>query len=355
VPTTPANQSAYCQVDAKRDPLVEFSVIHAPSAMDALKDAPGSNDAAIVWTGSRMIVWSGDHIGNFGCPGSASGVRKGGGLYDPMTQSWEQIPLEGAPQGRHMPAAVWTGSQFIVWGGFGAAIGVLADGGIFTPETMAWSAMNSEGAPATSCNSTVVWTGSQMLLWFSDGDGWAYSVNNDSWAALPRATSPLRLRGLGHAAVWTGLELLAFNEEGSGDDCSTDAAAWDPQSEQWRTLSSAPSCLGSRAAAHWLGDQVLLWSPQGGALYDPCLDHWQPLANAALPKAPLHVGSRWVGGQLIVAALFEDEVEITHASADYRYDPSTDTLHPKESGTDWSAFSPGVWTGTDWLTPRGEL
>ena len=37
--------------------------------------------------------------------------------YDPATDTWTPINVNGAPPARRNPTSVWTGTQLIVWGG----------------------------------------------------------------------------------------------------------------------------------------------------------------------------------------------------------------------------------------------
>jgi N-acetylneuraminic acid mutarotase len=63
-----------------------------------------------VWTGSEMIVWGG--YGDYhGFPTNT------GGRYNPSTDSWRATSTANAPSGRVSHNAVWTGSEMIVWGG----------------------------------------------------------------------------------------------------------------------------------------------------------------------------------------------------------------------------------------------
>lgn len=56
-----------------------------------------------VWTGRRMIVWTG----------------RQGARYDPARNSWESISVAGAPLGVGGHSALWTGEAMLVWGGAG--------------------------------------------------------------------------------------------------------------------------------------------------------------------------------------------------------------------------------------------
>ena len=99
--------------------------------------AYGRVNAAVVWTGSRLLLWGGQtqYAGR-------DAIAPHGLAYDPRADSWTLLP--GAPLlGRINPAGVWTGKAFLVWGGDalvdqlpgagGADSYPFVDGAAFTP------------------------------------------------------------------------------------------------------------------------------------------------------------------------------------------------------------------------------
>src|SRR5436190_21409318 len=60
-----------------------------------------------VWTGKEFIVWGGTDGHSLG-----NGAR-----YDPASDSWRPMTMQGAPAARHSLPSLWTGSELIVWGG----------------------------------------------------------------------------------------------------------------------------------------------------------------------------------------------------------------------------------------------
>ncbi|HEY7148566.1 MAG TPA: GerMN domain-containing protein [Gaiellaceae bacterium] len=70
----------------------------------------GRVGAAIVWTGSRFVVWGGKTG-----PGATLALRHGQS-YEPIGNRWSPLPRSPLP-GRVDQTAVWTGRELIVWGG----------------------------------------------------------------------------------------------------------------------------------------------------------------------------------------------------------------------------------------------
>ena len=131
------------------------------------------DDAAVVWTGSEVLVWGG---GTYNSAPSADGAR-----YDPVTDSWTTMPA--APlSARHDPIAAWTGTELLVWGGINGA--PIADGAAYNPTTNTWrpiAAAPLEGVSATLASTA--WTGTELIIW--GGDNAAGSANRERCGVQP--------------------------------------------------------------------------------------------------------------------------------------------------------------------------
>lgn len=127
-----------------------------PIAIPGIASNPNSNRTAL-WTGSKVIVWQG-----YNGPGNPTGF-----IYDPVAHSATPITDVGAPQtisGR-TGSAVWTGSKMIVWGGDSGGGNFLSTGAIYDPQTNTWTPTNPNGAPPGTDGHYVFWTGSKMIVW----------------------------------------------------------------------------------------------------------------------------------------------------------------------------------------------
>jgi hypothetical protein len=312
--------------------------VTAPLTSGITTDFPGSNDQAAVWTGQEMLLWGGDHIGTFSCPGAVGGPRNTGARYDRATGTWTSISTTNAPTGRDKPAAVWTGSELIVWGGYNDPIDSLADGGRYDLATDQWMGMASTGAPPHSCGASVAWTGHDLVLWLGETGGWLYSPGEDTWRNMATPTTTYHLNGPSTAGAWTGQEFIAVGGiNWSGRECTREAAAYEPSRNQWRALSSPPICV-SNHQAFWTGSQLLLWSPQSGALYDPCSDSWKELPQAVAPVTPTYTSTLWAGNQLLVRFITESDLSARF----YRYDPARDAWSLEAPPT---SFATAIWGG----------
>ena len=169
-----------------------------------------------VWTGTEMIIWGGcDYNSCFD-----TGAR-----YDPSIDSWEEISSIGAPVRREGHTAVWTGNEMIVWGGSYYS-SYYDTGGRYDPLSDSWEETSTIGAPVGRERHTAVWTGNEMIVWGGDTalerfgmiylnsihTGGVYYPDTNIWQETSTTNAPLGM--FGHAAVWTGNEMIVWGETG---------------------------------------------------------------------------------------------------------------------------------------------
>ena len=181
------------------------------------------------------------------------------------------------------------------------------------------------------------WTGHELLLFVGnldpDGQPWsaslargaAYDPTSDTWRRL--ASAPAE----GGTAVWDGHELLVI---GAGAD-DRSALAYDPPRDRWRRLASLPSGRLDEAIV-WTGKRLLLWggairgprttlvTPAHGLTYDPHTNRW-----SALPVAPL-------AGRSGPTAVWTGHAMVVWGGSRERQRPRVGL----ESSTDGAAFTP---------------
>jgi hypothetical protein len=114
-------------------------------------------------------------------------------------------------------------------------------------------------------------------------DGAAYDVDTNTWRSLP--ASPLAGR-FGAVAAWTGSEMLIVGGDSGhvseqGADLRRDGAAYNPATNTWRTIADAPGC--PRIGA-WSGNRLVVAGqcassedPFVVASYDPASDTWSTI------------------------------------------------------------------------------
>lgn len=143
-------------------------------------------DHTAVWTGSEMIIWGGRYY-KFSPSTTNTGAR-----YDPATDSWQGTPTIGAPLYRNEHTAVWTGTEMIIWSGNYDF--QMKSGGRYSPADDSWlGTAIGPNAPEGRSEHTAIWTGTKMIVFggynnISDLDtGGIYDPTTDNIELNPPA------------------------------------------------------------------------------------------------------------------------------------------------------------------------
>ncbi len=280
-----------------------------------------TTDHVAVWTGSKMLIWSGN----------------GGAIYDPATDSWTAMSMSGAPSPRSYPTAAWTGTEMIIWGGKGVTSNqFLSDGARYNPLTDSWSPISTSGAPSARYGHTAIWTGSTMIIWggttnigFTNTGG-IYTPASDSWIAIPATGAPSARTS--YSAVWTGSEMIIW---GGRDIYAYDSGArYSPSRNSWHPMSS--SCQPMARFGHigiWSGTEMIVWggadNPNGpyfkeGGRYNPITDTWQATNVIGMPNPRMGHTGVWTGTELIVWGGYDNSginYTLTQFNSGGRYRP----------------------------------
>ena len=191
------------------------------------------------------------------------------------------------------------------------------------------------GAPA-------VWTGSEVVVWGGgfvlDGThqvgGASYDPGSDTWAELPSA--PHEAPG-GGTAVWTGEEVLFWggaeittNQAGAERPFLGSGVAYDPASRTWRSLAESPLAARAYHEAVWTGTEMIVWGgvtqccPIDSVIHDPTAAAYNPDTDTwrKLTNAP----APWSGGDgYAVSEAFEGDMFVWRNNEFGRYSVSKDT------------------------------
>ena len=331
---------------------------------DSRARGPGARVAhTTVFTGKEIIVWGG---------GRSSTWLNDGARYDLATDTWTPISGNHNLEGRWWHVAVWTGKEMIVWGGRGTFLpgNHYNNGARYNPASDTWKPMSIDGAPSPRSQLTAVWTGSEMIVWGGGGDafderadGARYNPDTDTWTPLP--PSPLAPR-LQHTAVWSGTEMIVFgglrvdgflaNEYW---ETFADGARYDPVENTWALLNphGAPSSRTAHSAV-WTGTEMIVWGGRylpdytfmnSGASYDPARDRWTAVPATGAPTPRMDHAAVWSGTEMIVwgGVIDPSPLEVNTGG---RYNPATQTWTPttQQGAAEARYFGrtdSAVWTG----------
>jgi hypothetical protein len=102
------------------------------------------------------------------------------------------------------------------------------------------------------------------------------------------APSPLSPRQFPEV-MWTGEEFLVWGGV-IGNTGLADGARYDPATDTWQPMASAPADVRPGASAVWAGDRMITAAKRTAHAYDPETDTWSPLGTFEEPPATAFVG-----------------------------------------------------------------
>jgi hypothetical protein len=208
----------------------------------------------------------------------------------------------------------------------------------------------------------VVATDTEIVTW---GEYTGMAVHIDDGTPRYLAPAPIAPRD-GAVGVWTGSEVIVWGGVDADGVDLLDGAAWDPATDSWRTLPTAPLDMGRPVVCVWTGRELVLWgrsaptntgdvrSPSAGAAYDPATDTWREL-----PAAPREINRGtgfWTGSFVaIVGGEVNQGGRALGASVTLLYDPATDAwewwtadaLSPEALWGAWDGTGIVLWDGTE--------
>lgn len=312
-----------------------------------------------IWTGEEMIVWGG---------GAEHHFHDDGGIYNPYNDKWRPVSQKNAPSGRWGHAAVWTGTEMIIWGGRNSFSPTQNknDGARYNPATESWTPMNLEGAPEPRSQMAAVWTGKELIVWGGWGDGGIcpsgggrYNPKTDTWTPLPTENAPEARMEPGF--VWTGEEMIVWGGLLQGEKNTSDTGArYNPEKNTWTPLPAKGALASVRGhQAVWTGTEMIVWGGghlegdgpainvgmNTGARYNPKTDSWQPTEINGAPDGRMYYTATWTGSEMIIWG-GGDQV-VGNFITGGRYNPVTDSwIATANTGApSGRGIATAVWTG----------
>jgi N-acetylneuraminic acid mutarotase len=317
----------------------------------------------MIWTGSEMIVWGGSSALNL----------QSGGRYDPRTDAWRPTSLEGAPAARAEHSAVWTGSEMIVFGGL-QGFSAQQTGGRYDPAGNTWKATSTPGAPAARWSHGAVFTGSEMLVWGGQASGaeavgGRYDPAADSWLPMSTNKAPTARRS-GQTAIWTESELMVWGGTNAESPLPRDGARYQPAMDAWTPMAVDPPGFVQHApdgreghAAVWTGAELIVWGGSAGSAvfasggrYAPQRDSWlAPPSTAEAPSPRRGASAVWSGSEMLVWGGASDPEEAAVLASGGRLDPATNRWRPMSQVAAPVARvgQRAVWTGSELIVWGG--
>ena len=291
--------------------------------------------------------------------------------------SWRSMTV--APDPGLIPEDVYDGVFFIgddllVFGESDAGQEDQIHGARYTASSDSWAALSTLGQIDWYSGSRI-WTGSQLIYfaseWNSNRSGAVYDSATDTWTTVSTSNAVWPTS----EPIWTGTELLCWNENGG-----LSGARYNPATNTWSAISMAngPSSLGN-VVSQWTGSEFIVWGAYGddpddassnsvhynaGWRYNPTSNSWSAMSRSGAP-GPFNAYSYssdkplygWTGTQLIVfgGRPYINNSVGDYSNAGYAYSPASDSWEAISTSNSPSARSTNShnyashWTGTELL------
>lgn len=215
-------------------------------------------------------------------------------------------------------------------------------------------------------NPAVAWTGTELLMvGGNNGPGiddlaLAYDPTTDEWRTLSNPPGEVDAgdNSIAGPGVWTGEKLLIWRN----------ALVLDPATETWQAMAAMPGPRRAFPATVWTGKEIVVWggcdaaiplcddSGTGlltdGAIYEVATDTWRPMAPSPLAPGVHPIGVLTDDGLLFYAGRTEPSVEGAQVA---RYDPATGTwVELPDPPITPRRDSAATWTGSHFVIWGGE-
>jgi len=226
-----------------------------------------------------------------------------------------------------------------------------------------WTATATTNAPSARVGHAAVWTGVEMIVWGGYGNygntGGRYNPSTDSWTAT--STTNVPSARVIPTAVWTGSKMIVWGGLDLVGNGVNTGGRYDPGTDSWEPTStaSAPSPRFGQAAV-WTGSEMIVWGGEGysgrlntGGKYNVNTDSWTATSTTNAPSARYNHTAVWTGSKMII---WGGDCCAYPVNTGGRYDPNTDS---------WTATSisnvptarnghTAVWTGSEMIVWGGD-
>ena len=119
--------------------------------------------------------------------------------------------------------------------------------------------------------------------------------------------------------IWTGEEMIVWGGKQARDGLTTlvDGAAFNPDTDEWRSIASFPLQGPQATRAVWGDGEMIVVSPNGTFGYDPVSDSWRNISNGVVPSE-WHDRMLYFEGKVYVWARSSQIHELTLETGQWR-------------------------------------
>jgi N-acetylneuraminic acid mutarotase len=284
------------------------------------------------------------------------------------TEGWDNGILDDVPEPRCEHTAIWTGTEMIIWGGWiGCYQHYFKKGYRYNPSTDTWCLLPAGVNSHHECHGhAAVWTGTEMIVWggeYFDGNSWKYlncgaryNPITDMWLSTSIGANVPSER-TAHSAIWTGKEMVIWGGIGNSSFWLNTGSKYDPTTDIWEPTSTGINCPAGRIGhtAVWTGSEMIIWGGRTSDLSSSNTNsgaRYNPTTDGWMA---ISTGINCPTGRSEHTAIWTGSEMIIWGGGDAqgaRYNPSSDTWVPTATGQDCPnarSEHTAVWTGSEMI------
>ena len=230
-----------------------------------------------------------------------------------------------------------------------------------------WTPTSTTGAPTGSGGHAAVWTGSQMIVWgtggWPTGAGGIFDPASNTWTGATSTTGAPTYRSI-YTTVWTGSRMIVWGglEYSGMSHVSSTGGTYDPSTDTWTATQTAGApdprwfhtavSTGSKMIVWGGGDAGLSTFFNTGGVYDPVTDTWTATTTSGAPTPRAGPVAVWTGSKMIVWGGWAGGTGVQTGGL---YDPVTNTWTPTSTVGAPTARGghTAVWTGSKMIVWGG--
>ncbi len=204
----------------------------------------------------------------------------------------------------------------------------------------AWEPISSTNAPSARTGHAALWTGYEMIIWGGwDGanrlnTGAKYTPSTDTWTATSDTNAPVAREAF--ASVMSGTEMIVWGGYDGSNHLNT-GGRYNPSTNEWSVTSTtnAPSARRILCGVWAEGYGMIVWGgldsgggrPNTGGIYNPSDNSWTATATTNTPEGRQAFSCAWTGTEMIVWGGWNGATGVNTGA---RYSPS---------GNSWTEMS----------------
>ncbi len=179
-------------------------------------------------------------------------------IANPVSQGgiWSPLSLTNSPDGYITSAAIANnGHKMVIWGGSKLGVGSVNSGVIYDSALNTWTVMQTTNAPTARYGAKAIWERNRIYIWGGTdsggnvANGAVYDTETNTWTAMATNGAPSPRSDFSMAYVRGKIVVWGGKPDGVPANTFSDGAIYDPLLSTWSPMASGPLPLAGHFVA----------------------------------------------------------------------------------------------------------